>query len=319
VLNKANFLGDYKGCKILLSSRDKKVFPDNVESNFNLKELDDYDAFMLFEKVVGGGSQTFVPKEEIQNYCAGLPMRIVTFAVTFKSWSESVSKPTLDKFKKQGLVEWKKSMEIPGKIKYDLPKSEELKFIYLLCAQMGHLPLVMDLVKYCFGLGILEGVSSLSAARRKINKLLDELKDLGLVLYESPNIHFNMPHMVREDALSNAYKDHNAFVLRDGKLNDWPDLKDCTFISICNSDIIDGLPQNIKCPQLNFLQIETNDPSLEIPDSFFSGMENLRVLIFIGFHLSILPDSIKGLLNLKMLCLERCTLNCNICQMICKT
>ncbi|KAK7382049.1 hypothetical protein VNO80_00709 [Phaseolus coccineus] len=309
VLKKENFLGDYKGCKILLSSHDKKVFSD-VESNFNLKELDDNESLFLFEKVVGGGNQ--IPKEEIKNYCAGSPMRILSFATKFKKWSESVNEPTLEKFKKQGLEEWQKSVDSAEKIKYDLPKKEELRYLYLLCAQMGHPPLVMDLVKYCFGLGILEGVSSLSAARHKINKWIDDLKELNLVSYESPNIHLYMPHMVREYALSNAHKDHNVFALKDGKLDDWPDLEKCTSISICNSDIIDELPQVINCPQLKFLQIETNDPSLKIPRSFFEKMESLRVLILIGFRLSSLPCSIKCLLNLRMLCLERCTLDYNL-------
>ncbi|XP_027905993.1 disease resistance protein RFL1-like [Vigna unguiculata] len=314
VLKKGNFLGDYKGCKVLLSSRDKKVFHDevDVESNFCLKELDGNDALMLFEKVIGGGNKMSMPKEEIQNYCTGLPMRIVTFGVAFKNWIESESKPTLDKFKKQGLVEWQKSSETPNKKKYDLPKNKELKFIYLLCAQMGHLPLVNDLVKYCFGLGIFEGVSSLSAAREKINESIQELKNLSLVSYENPNIHFHMSHMVRDDALSNALMDHNVFALRDGKLDYWPDLEKCISISICNSYITDGFPQVINCPQLKFLQIETNDPSLEIPQRFFSSMKNLLVLILTDFHLSSLPYSIKDLLNLRMLCLERCTLDCNL-------
>ncbi|XP_027906872.1 disease resistance protein SUMM2-like [Vigna unguiculata] len=314
VLKKTNFLGDYKGCKVLLSSRDKNVFRDevDVESNFCLKELDGNDALMLFEKVTGGGNKMSMPKEEIQNYCTGLPMRIVTLAVAFKNWIESESKPTLDKFKKQGLVEWQKSSETPNKKKYDLPKNKELKFIYLLCAQMGHLPLVNDLVKYCFGLGIFEGVSSLSAAREKINESLQELKNLGLVSYENPNIHFHMSHMVRDDALSNALMDHNVFAFRDGKLDYWPDLEKCISISICNSYITDGFPHVINCPQLQFLQIETIDPSLEIPQRFFSSMKNLLVLILAGFHLSSLPYSIEDLLNLRMLCLERCTLDCNL-------
>ncbi|XP_022642038.1 putative disease resistance protein At1g63350 [Vigna radiata var. radiata] len=238
VLEKANFLSKYKGCKVLLSSRDKKVFPDevDVESNFCLKELDGNDSLKLFE-VHGGGNKMSMPTEEIQKYCAGLPMSIVRFAKLFKNWSESESEPTLEKFKKQGLVEWKESSEIPNKIKYDLPKNKELKFIFLLCAQMGHLPLVNDLVKYCFGLGILEGVSSLSAAREKINEVMQELKKLSLVSYENPNIHFSMSHMVRDYALSNALMDHNVFSFRDGKLDYWPNLEKCISISICNSDI----------------------------------------------------------------------------------
>jgi len=312
VLKKGNFVGHYQGCKVLLSSRDMKVFPRDVGPTFNLKEIDENEALQLFEMVTGGGDKMSMPKEEIQNYCTGLPITIVTFAEAFKNWIKSESKPTLDKFKKQGLVEWQKSSETPNKKKYDLPKNKELKFIYLLCAQMGHLPLVNDLVKYCFGLGILEGVSSLSTARGKINESLQELKNLSLVSYENPNIHFHMSHMVRDDALSNALMDHNVFALRDGKLDYWPDLEKCISISICNSYITDGFPQVINCPQLQFLQIETNDPSLEIPQRFFSSMTNLLVLILTGFHLSSLPYSIKDLLNLRMLCLERCTLDCNL-------
>ncbi|XP_027905992.1 disease resistance protein SUMM2-like [Vigna unguiculata] len=268
MLKKGNFLGDYKGCKVLLSSRNKKVFPCDVGPTFNLKEIDENEALQLFEKVTGGGDKMSMPKEEIQNYCTGLPITIVTFAEAFKNWSESESEPTLEKFKRQGLVEWQKSLETPNKKKYDLPKSKELKFIYLLCAQMGHLPLVNDLVKYCFGLGILEGVSSLSVAREKINESLQELKNLSLVSYENSNIHFHISRMVRDDALSNALMDHNVFALRDGKLDYWPDLEKCISISICNSYITDGFPQVINCPQLQFLQIETNDPSLEIPEIF---------------------------------------------------
>ncbi|KAG2380647.1 Disease resistance protein [Vigna angularis] len=313
-LEKANFLGDYKGYKVLLSSRYKEVFLDevDVESKFSLQELDDNDALILFEKVTGGDNKISMPKEEIQNYCTGLPMRIVNFAEAFKKWSELENKPTMDKFKNQGLVEWNKSLEIPNNIKYDLPKNEELKFIFFLCAQMGHLPLVNDLVKYCFGLGILEGVSSLSAAREKINESIQELKNMSLVSYKNPNVHFNMSHMVRDYALSNAPMDQNVFDFRDGKLDYWPNLEKCISISICNSDITDGFPKVINCPQLKFLKIETKDPSLEIPKSFFSSMKNLLVLILTGFHLSSLPNSIEDLLNLRMLSLERCTLDCNL-------
>jgi len=272
--------------------------------------LDDNESLLLFEKVVGGGNQ--MPIEEIQKYFAGSPMRIVSFATKFKKWSESVNEPTLDKFKTQGLVESQKSVDSHDNIKYDLPKNDELRFLFLLCAQMGHPSLVMDLVKYCFGLGILEGVSSLSATRHKINKWIDDLKDMGLVLYESPNIHFYMSHMVREYALSNAHKDHYVFALREDKLDKWPDLNKCISISICNSDIIDGLPQIINCPQLKFLQIETNDPYLEIHENSFRRMKNLSVLKLSGFRLSSLLYSIEFLLNLKMLCLERFTLDCNL-------
>jgi len=305
-------LNVHKGHKILLTSRDKNVLcvQMDVKLTFCVKELDNKDALMLFQKLVGIRNEMSDSKQEIvKKYCAGLPMAIVTIARALRSKSESVWEATLEKLKKEELVGVQTSMDISVKMSYDHLENEDIKYIFLLCAQMGHQPLIMDLVKYCFGLGILQGVSSLWEARDKIKTSIQKLKDSGLLLDESSNNNLNMHDMVRDAALSIAHKDHNFFTLRNGKLDDWPELENCTSISICSSEIIDGLPEVINCPQLKLLQIETNDPSLEIPKSFFRKMKNLRVLILIGFHLSDLPSSIQCLLKLRMLCLEGCTLD----------
>jgi len=315
VLKKEKILGGVKGCKILLTSRDKKVLCDemDVKSAFCVKELDDKDALMLFQKLVGIQNEISDSKQEIvKKYCAGLPMAIVTVARALKSKSESVWEATLEKLKKQELVGVQISMDISVKMSYDHLENEEIKSIFLLCAQMGHQPLVMDLVRYCFGLGLLEGVSSLWEARDRIKTSIQKLKDSGLLLDGSSNNHFNMHDMVRDAALSIASKDRNVFTLRNAKLDDWPEFESCTSISICNCDIIDGLPEVINSPQLKFFQIETKDTSLIIPENFFEGMKDLKVLILTGFRLSRLPSSIKCLLKLRMLCLERCYVDDNL-------
>jgi len=314
-LKKEKFLGGHKGCKILLTSRDKKVLcvEMDVKTTFCVRELDDKDALILFQKLAGIHNEMSSSKQEIvKKYCEGLPMAIVVVARALRNKSESVWEATIKKLKKHELVGEGTSMDISVKMSYHHLENEEIKSIFLLCAQMGRRPLIMDLVKYCFGLGIVEGVSSLWEAREKIKTSIQKLKDSGLLLDESSNNHFNMHGMVRDTALSIAHKDHNAFNLRNGKLDDWPELEKCTSISICNSDIIDGLPEVINCPQLKLFQIDTNDPSLEIPEGFFRRMKNLNVLIMTGFRLSSLPYSIQCLLKLRMLCLERCTLHCNL-------
>ena len=121
-----------------------------------------------------------------------------------------------------------------------------------------------------------------------------------------------MHDLVRDAALSIAQNEQNVFTLRDGKLDDWPELERCTSISICNSDIIDELPEEINCPQLKFFQIDSDDSSLKIPDSFFKGMKKLKVLMLTGIQLSSLPSSIESLSDLRLLCLERCTLDHNL-------
>ncbi|KAK7292732.1 hypothetical protein RJT34_15584 [Clitoria ternatea] len=319
-VKKEKSLGDYKGCKVLLTSRDKKVLSDkmDVKSLFCVKELEDGDAVLLFKKVAGipeDDELSNSKQEMIKKYCAGIPMAIVTVGRALRDKSELVWKATLEKLKKQELVGVQESMEVSVKMSYDHLENEELKSIFLLCAHMGHQPLIMDLVKYCFGLGILEGVYTLREARCRIYTSIQKLKDSSLVLDGSSINHFNMHDMVRDAALSIAHKEQNVFALRNGKLDDWPDkdeLERCTSISIRNSDIIDELPKVMNCPQLKFFQIDSDDPSLKIPESFFGGMEKLRVLILKGIHQPNLPSSIKLLLNLRMLCLERCILVDNL-------
>jgi len=171
VLNKEKILGSHKGCKILLTSRDKKVLCDkmDIKSTFCVKELDEKDALMLFQKLARNRDEMSDYKQEIvKKYCAGLPIAIVMVARALRSKSESVWEATLEKLKKQELVEVQTSMDISVKMSYDNLENEEIKSIFLLCAQMGHQPLIMDLVKYCFGLGILNGISSIWEARDRI-------------------------------------------------------------------------------------------------------------------------------------------------------
>ncbi|KAL3008978.1 hypothetical protein AAZX31_07G061100 [Glycine max] len=308
---KEKSLGDYKGCKILLTSRDKNVLTDKMEvkSTFCVEELDDDDALRLFRKEARiQGEMSQWKQEIVKKYCAGLPMAIVTVGRALRDKSDS----EWEKLKNQDLVGIQNSMEISVKMSYDRLENEELKSIFFLCAQMGHQPLIMDLVKYCFGLGILEGVYSLGEARGRISTSIQKLKNSGLVLDGSSSIHFNMHDLVRDGALSIAQKEQNVFTLRNGKLDNWPELERCTSISICNSDIIDELPEEINCPQLKFFQIDSDDSSLKIPDSFFKGMKKLKVLMLTGIQLSSLPSSIESLSDLRLLCLERCTLDHNL-------
>nr|KYP77132.1 putative disease resistance protein At4g27220 [Cajanus cajan] len=312
VMKTQKSLGDYKRCKILLTSRVEKILSDkmDVKSIFRIKELDDKDALILFQKTVGISNEMSNFKQEIvKKYCEGIPMAIITVGRALRDKSDSVWEARLEKLKKQELVGVQKPMEISLKMSYDHLESEELKSIFLLCAQMGHQPLTMDLVKYSFGLGILEGVYSLMEARDRIDTSIEKLKGSCLVLDGSSSNCFNMHDMVRDAALSIAHKEKNIFTMRNGKLDDWPELETCTSISICNSDILDKLPRVINCHQL----IDNDDSSLRIPNGIFKGMKKLKVLILNGFfHLSNLEKLIKGLSNLRMLCLERCNLDGNL-------
>ncbi|XP_057754759.1 uncharacterized protein LOC130974044 isoform X1 [Arachis stenosperma] len=314
--------GEYKGCKILLTSRSKEVLSTqmDVKKNtiFSVGILDKKEAEKLFKKVAGVQGKN--PKferltTEIVRKCGGLPMAIVAVARALTSMGYLDWNNAMDQLKRQEFMGLQNPMEFSVKLSYDHLGSENLKSVFLLCAQMGDRALIMDLMKYCIGLGIFQGVHTIREARNRTDTLLQKLKDSSLLLDTDSNDHFNMHDMIRDVALSIASKEQNVFFLRNGKIDEWPDMDELqryTAISIHNSEIIDELPEDINCPLLKVFHIDSDDPSLRIPDKIFEGMKNLRILILTGVHLPHLPNSIKCLKNLKMLCLERCQLGENL-------
>lgn len=87
-------------------------------------------------------------------------------------------------------------------------------------------------------------------------------------------------------------------------LSDKEALKRCPAISLHNCKI-DELLEGLECPQLKLLHMATEDLSVQqIPNNFFIGMTELRVLDFVAMHLPSLPSSLCLLSNLQTLCLD---------------
>ncbi|XP_057745585.1 uncharacterized protein LOC130963493 [Arachis stenosperma] len=305
-----------RGCKILVTSRYKEVLLGkmNVKEKLisSVPKLDEKDTLTLFKKVVEMSNE--IPKfkpETLHNYCAGLPMAVIIVGRSLMKKNKLEWEGELERLKnQQGSNEVHRYMENSVKMGYDHLESEELKSIFLVCAQMYHQSLIVDLVKYCYGLGILNDIHTLRGARQSISKSIQMLKDSGL-LDSISNDHFNMHDIVRDAALSIACKDQNVFTLRNKTLDVWPHKKQLerySAIYLHKCHIVDGLPERVNCPHLTFFYIDCDDSTLKIPDRFFEGMEELRVLVLSGIHLQSLPSSIKCLPNLRMLCLEKCTL-----------
>ncbi|XP_020972032.1 uncharacterized protein LOC107626019 isoform X2 [Arachis ipaensis] len=305
-----------RGCKIFITSRYKEVLRNKMnvkeKSVVLVPELDIEETLTLFKKVVGLSNENpkFKP-ETLHKYCAGLPMAVILVGKSLQNKSESEWEGELERLKnQQESNEVQKYMEKHVMMGYDLLASEELKSTFLMCAQMGHPSLIADLVKYCYGLGTLKDVHTLRDAHKTISESIQKLKDLGL-LDSTSNDSFNMHDIIRDAALSMACKNQNVFILRNKTLDVWPhkkELQSCTGIHLYKSQIVVELPEVLNSPQLKFFHIDTDDSSLEIPDRFFEKMEELRVLVLSGIHLPSLPSSIKCLSNLRMLCLENCTL-----------
>ncbi|KAG4922369.1 hypothetical protein JHK86_051182 [Glycine max] len=318
MIKKEKLSGDHKGCKILLTSRSKEVICNKMDvqerSTFSVGVLEENEAQTLLKKEAGINVQSFEFDEkviEIAKMCDGLPIGLVSIGRALKNKSPFVWQDVCQQIKRQSFTEGHKSIEFTVKLSYDHLKNEQLKHIFLLCARMGNDALIMNLVKLCIGLGLLQGVHTIREARNKVNMLIEELKESTLLRESYSRDRFNMHDIVRDVALSISSKEKHVFFMKNGILDEWPhkdELERYTAICLHFCDINDGLPESIHCPRLEVLHIDSKGDFMKIPDEFFKDMIELRVLILTGVNLSCLPSSIKCLKKLRMLSLERCTL-----------
>ncbi|RDY04607.1 putative disease resistance protein, partial [Mucuna pruriens] len=312
--------GNHKGCKILLTSRSIEVLCNqmDVQKSYSVGILDEKEAVTLLKKVAGIHVQNFVFDEkaiQIAKMCAGFPIAVVSIGRALKNKSSSVWDDVCRQIKRQSFTEGQESVEFSVKLSYDHLKNEQLKHIFLHCARMGNDALTMDLVKFCIGLGLLQGIHTIREARDRVEVLIEELKESSLLVESYSSDRFNMHDIVRDVAISISSKEKHVFFMKNGILDEWPhedELERYTAIFLHYCDLNDELPESIYCPRLEVLHIDNKNDSFEIPDNFFKDMIRLRVLILTGVNLSCLPSSIKYLKKLRMLCLERCILGKNL-------
>ncbi|MED6209946.1 hypothetical protein PIB30_059509 [Stylosanthes scabra] len=304
----------YKGCKVLLISEVRQVLNQmDVRPNLVVPVdlLTEKDARTLFNKMAGIGDRNSELGElpaQIVKKCDRLPMSIVTTAKALKNRSRSVWEDTRQKLETQTLAG---TPEHSTRVIYGLLENVELQTTFLLCACMGNDALVSDLVRLCIGLGFLQGIYTVRDARTRVQIMLMKLREAGLLSNSYSSDRFTMQNLVRNAALSIAFKDKHMLMLTKGKLEEWPDddeLKRYVAISLRHCDVIEAISKSMKCDKLKFLELNNNYPHLKLPNEFFKQMEELKVLILTGVHLSPLGSSIGCLTKLRMLCLEHCTL-----------
>ncbi|XP_028759121.1 probable disease resistance protein At4g27220 [Neltuma alba] len=313
---------DPKKFKILLTSRHIEVLSSEMEvkdSIFKVDVMEEEESEMLFNKVAGITDEDSELKSistKIVLKCANLPLAIEAAGKALKNNKNKVAwENALQRLEKQEMIEVLEPVEFSTMLSYDHLQSEELKSIFLLCARLGKDLSIMYLVKYCTGLRIFQEVNTMKEVRGRTNESIEKLKGSSLLLDTNSPDCVAMHDMIRDAALSIAYKYNGVFTRRDAELDEWPDretFEKYTVISLHCCDIIDGIPEGINCPQLKVFHLDSKDPFIKIPDKLFEGMKELRVLILTGIGLSSFPSSIKCLIKLRMLCLEKCVLGDNI-------
>ncbi|XP_050109740.1 disease resistance protein At4g27190-like [Malus sylvestris] len=305
-------------CKILLTCRSREILSSEMrtQKEFGLHVLGEEETWSLFEKMAGDAVKDPAIRTvatEVAQKCGGLPVLVVTVASalrnrrTLHAWKDALRR--LKRFGKEELTE--KVYSALG-WSYDQLGDEELKPLFLLCGITGRNYIFLgDLLKYCIGLGLFKNINTVEEARNALHSLVEKLKDACLLLDGYDNTSVRMHDLVRDVAISIAFRDKHILSAAYGdELKEWPDegfLKNCSMISFpcCN---IPTLPEALKCGELKMFFLWSNDDSFEIPERFFEEVKELKVLDLTNLRIPSLPPSLQFLTSLQTLCLDLCVL-----------
>ncbi|KAH9755549.1 putative disease resistance protein [Citrus sinensis] len=301
---------------LLLTSRNQHVLCNHMNTRkiFSIGLLSNEEASHLFEKIVGHSAKKsdFEPiGVEIVAKCGGLPIAIKTIANALKNKSPRIWKDAVNQLsnsnprKIQGMDADLSSIELS----YEFLKCKEVKSLFQLCGLLkdGSRIAVDDLLRYVMGLRLLTNADTLEAARNRVHTLIDNLKSASLLFDGDSEDHVKMHRIIHAIAVSIAaekllFNIQNVADLKEelDKIDEAP-----TAISIPLRSIYE-LPERLGFLKLKLFLFFTENLSLQIPDPFFEGMTELRVLDLTGFRFPSLPSSLGCLINLRTLSLENC-------------
>ncbi|KAJ0638942.1 putative P-loop containing nucleoside triphosphate hydrolase, leucine-rich repeat domain superfamily [Helianthus annuus] len=311
---------DYWNCKILLTSRSRDVCEAMNAKIISVNPLEEKEAWTLFERVVGKTKWDNTLKKialKIVRECYGLPLFVQALGKALKNKEVIIWKTALRRLQApiDGDVPYKREGLLQLKLSYDYLEDEVAKSCFLLCSMFpedGTISL-KRLISYGLGLGIFNSPHSIQDAKDRVRLAVESLKSSFLLLPEErisfiilteEEEYFKMHDLVREMALFITSKDQNKYLVLSGKgLTEWPpidDLESYKKISFTQNKIC-KLPSNeLVIPHLDTFLIRNNKLSI-VPDEFFQGIRELKVLDMSGNNISSLPQSLKLLTKLRTL------------------
>ncbi|RDX94650.1 Disease resistance protein, partial [Mucuna pruriens] len=293
-------LGDeHAGCKLLLTSGNLN-FIQNLKGApkpkvFQLEVLKEDEAQSLFEKMVGGVAEDPEASSiviEIVKSCEGSISSIFAIA------------KALENKGRDALVQLKENVS-PIKLLSNSLEDEELKSLLLLLTIRGRRAINKYSIYTDMWTGLFKNLETLDAARNRRDSLINDLKAYGL-LVEDEKESVKIDDFIWQTAYSIAQNDLKALMIsKELPPEDW--LRGLCF---CNINEVSGLqvPERLQCPNLQQLVMSTISPSTHVPHSFFEETKLLKVLNFVGFDCSKLPNSFVSLKNLEALSMHKCKL-----------
>ncbi|XVF79129.1 hypothetical protein PTKIN_Ptkin14bG0194900 [Pterospermum kingtungense] len=190
--------GNHKGCKIILTTRDKPVCESMAcQVTVSLDVLEKDEAWTLFKEKASldenkDDAKIIKVAKKVTKKCKGLPVAIVTLASALKDaktveeWE--VARKKLESSKLMEIYniegEEEKKAYMCLKMSYDYLKKDTIKRCFLLCAlyPQDHSIDVEELVRHAWGLKLYDNATSIKEVRVNVWAAITDLKDSCLLL-----------------------------------------------------------------------------------------------------------------------------------------
>ncbi|KAI5659923.1 hypothetical protein M9H77_28716 [Catharanthus roseus] len=311
--------GNRNGCKIVFTSRIQLEFDiRGTQRNFPIDVLSEEEAWDFFKEIVGNSVDNpdlQVVARKVAEECGRLPLAIRTLGCALRNkrvhdWEDAFTQ--LQGHIVTNISGMHTKVYSSIRLSYSYLESKQAKSLLILCSLFPEdydIPIEI-LVRYGKGLCLFSDIDSLLETRNRVHSLIGELRSCSLLLAGNKEGSVKMHDVVRDVVISIAsFGDHRLKQLQfvnEGKSG--------TAISL-NINEFDKLPADLYSPpNLQLFQLKRIFRfAVDIPDNFFEGMKELRVIDLTGLSLNLLlPSSFCFLSSLCTLCLDYCTLQTDL-------
>ncbi|KAK6933603.1 NB-ARC [Dillenia turbinata] len=316
----------HKCCKIVITTREKDVCDqmDCKNNTFPVMVLSEEEGWHLLKKMAGDcvtSAKVEPIAIEVAKECGGLPLAIVVVARALKDKSPTRWKDALRQLRASAPT------NIEGvqtdvysrlQLSYDYLDGEEIKHFFLLFSLFPEDDEISieQQMWYGMGLGLFHQAGlggTIQEAREKADSFVDILKSACLLLDGDEEGTVRVHDVVRDFCISSIASkgQQHVFLVKPGwEFTEWPEIDcsaDYTAISLVNNNI-KQFPCGLDCPKLKCLVFDGSSQEVNIANSFFDAMKELKVLDVSWVRIPLFPPS-QGLLGkLRTLCLRHCSL-----------
>ncbi|CAN6693456.1 unnamed protein product [Malus baccata var. baccata] len=304
--------------KVLLTTRLQNVcHAMKSQEKIHLHILSEEDSWALFVKKANRPFEStnfYDIARKVAGECHGLPIALIAVARALgdkdlEEWREAARRLEMSQIT---------NLDDDGdvfrciKLSYDYLNGNDAKSFFLLCCLFPEDSDIQieDLLKYGIGKGLFRDANSMQQARSTAHLVAKYLKACSLVLDGEQDGCVRMHDVIRDMAIliASSGDGGQGFLVKAGcDLKDWPknSLEDYSAISLMGNEIC-NLPDELVCPKLEILLLQSNFEVEEIPEDFFQSPNALRVFDISSTEIISLPSSFNLLTKLQTLHLDRC-------------